>query len=160
MSSALAVHQALREEPDVLREELTRFSNSIPTLLLDPKRVCPTRWANRHATAYSETVFDSLNESIVQSGDNVQPVLARETSDGTFEIVFGHRRHRACLELGPPVLATVCTSAMTYAELFVSMDRCVASCCMCCQAASTASATTGCWPTAAARSTWGWRASF
>ena len=38
-------------------------------------------------------------------------------------------------------------------------SSCAASCCTCCPAASTASATTGCWPTAAARPAWRWRAS-
>ncbi len=37
-------------------------------------------------------------------------------------------------------------------------SSCAASCCTCCPAASIASATTGCWPTAAARPVWRWRA--
>lgn len=38
-----------------------------------------------------------------------------------YEVVFGHRRHQACLELGLPVLATI--TDLTDAELFVEMDR-------------------------------------
>jgi ParB family chromosome partitioning protein len=42
---------------------------------------------------------------------------------GKYEIVFGHRRHRACSELGIPVLATVDTSAVSDHDLFSAMDR-------------------------------------
>jgi ParB family chromosome partitioning protein len=38
-----------------------------------------------------------------------------------YEVVFGHRRHRACLELGLPVLAVV--DNLGGVELFVQMDR-------------------------------------
>lgn len=38
-----------------------------------------------------------------------------------FEIVFGHRRHRACLELGIPVLALV--EDLAEQQLFVEMER-------------------------------------
>lgn len=38
-----------------------------------------------------------------------------------YEIVFGHRRHRACLELGLPVLAMI--EAVDEQSLFVQMER-------------------------------------
>lgn len=38
-----------------------------------------------------------------------------------YEIVFGHRRHRACLELGLPVLAVV--EELSEQDLFVQMER-------------------------------------
>jgi len=38
-----------------------------------------------------------------------------------YEIVFGHRRHRACLELGIPVLCLI--EEVTERELFVQMER-------------------------------------
>jgi ParB family chromosome partitioning protein len=41
----------------------------------------------------------------------------------SYEIVFGHRRHRACLELGLPVLAAISTAPMSDLELFAAMDR-------------------------------------
>ena len=40
-----------------------------------------------------------------------------------YELVFGHRRHRACLELGLPVLAAIWTTPMSDTELFAAMDR-------------------------------------
>lgn len=38
-----------------------------------------------------------------------------------YEIVFGHRRHRACLELGLPVLCLI--EEVTERELFIQMER-------------------------------------
>jgi ParB family transcriptional regulator, chromosome partitioning protein len=46
----------------------------------------------------------------------------REVPGFGHEIVFGHRRHRACLELGLPVLAVVWKGEMSDAELFAAMD--------------------------------------
>jgi hypothetical protein len=34
-----------------------------------------------------------------------------------YEIVFGHRRHRACLELGLPVLAVLATAPMPWRRM-------------------------------------------
>jgi ParB family chromosome partitioning protein len=55
----------------------------------------------------------------------VRKAQVRALSDqpGKYEIVFGHRRHRACSELGIPVLATVDTSAVSDHDLFSAMDR-------------------------------------
>ena len=47
------------------------------------------------------------------------PVAGREDAD--YEIVYGHRRHRACLELGLPVQAI--SEAVSDGELFSAMDR-------------------------------------
>jgi len=52
-----------------------------------------------------------------------QPILVREHLPDQFEIVFGHRRHRACLELGLPVLAAVAEQSLGDIEVFLSMER-------------------------------------
>ena len=41
--------------------------------------------------------------------------------DESYEIVFGHRRHQACLELGLPVLAVI--EDVDDTQLFAEMDR-------------------------------------
>ncbi|MDT7838870.1 ParB/RepB/Spo0J family partition protein [Aquabacterium sp. OR-4] len=48
------------------------------------------------------------------------PALPRPPG-AAYEIVFGHRRHRACLELGLPVLAVVET--LSEQDLFIQMER-------------------------------------
>ncbi len=95
------------------------------TRKLDPALVIPTGWANRHADAFKSADFERLKADIQLSGGNVQAISVRPLAGeaGKFEIVFGHRRHRACLELGLHVLATVETSAISDLELFAAMDR-------------------------------------
>jgi ParB family transcriptional regulator, chromosome partitioning protein len=53
----------------------------------------------------------------------VQAILVRPIEEGNYEIVFGHRRHRACLELGIPVLAAIYTKPLLDLDLFAMMDR-------------------------------------
>lgn len=87
---------------------------------LDPSAIRPSRWANRHETSFAGQDFAALKDEIESAGGNVQPIKVRPAGDG-FELVFGHRRHRACLELGLQVLAVV--EPLTDAELFAQMDR-------------------------------------
>lgn len=95
------------------------------TIKLDASQILPTGWANRHPDAFKSAEFERLKADIALSEGNVQAIkvraLAGET--GKYEIVFGHRRHRACLELGLPVLATIDTAPISDAELFAQMDR-------------------------------------
>lgn len=91
-------------------------------MLLDPQSVQPSRWANRHPASYEGGAFDQLKREIEGSGGNVQPIKVRGLQRGRYEIVFGHRRHRACLELGLPVLATVVPS-MDDRTLWQEMER-------------------------------------
>lgn len=74
--------------------------------LLDPALVASSKWSNRAPESYSGLPYESLKRDIGECGGNVQPIKVRRTADG-YEIVFGHRRHRACLELGVPVLALI-----------------------------------------------------
>lgn len=92
------------------------------TKLLDPKSIQPSRWANRHLSSFEGSAFDQLKREIAGSGGNVQPIKVRSLERDTYEIVFGHRRHRACLELGLPVLATV-VQAMDDRTLWQEMER-------------------------------------
>ena len=99
--------------------------------MLDPHFVRPSPWANRDRRSFEASDFDRLKTSVAATGGNLQPIKVRRVSvtndadktspDESFEIVFGHRRHRACLELGLPVSAIV--AALTDRELFAEMDR-------------------------------------
>lgn len=72
---------------------------------LDPKFVHPPAVSCRHASAFSGAEFDELKMSIQLAGENVQPVLVRScaNAEGHFDLIFGERRHRACLESTEPV---------------------------------------------------------
>jgi ParB family transcriptional regulator, chromosome partitioning protein len=116
---------AVEGELGKLRDRLKEHEGSTPTRKLDPQAVVPSRWANRHAASFSTAEFARLKQDIELAGGNVQPISVRVLIDqpDRYEIVFGHRRHRACSELGIPVLATIDTSAVSDHELFSAMDR-------------------------------------
>ncbi|NUZ09088.1 ParB/RepB/Spo0J family partition protein [Piscinibacter koreensis] len=119
--------QILAAEGETLRlkQQLERYQDSLPTRKLDPTTVKPSRWANRHDAAFTTPEFIRFKADIEHASGNVQPILVRpvESSDQLYEILFGHRRHRACLELGLPVFAAIWTEPMSEAELFAAMDR-------------------------------------
>ena len=108
-----------------LRKQLKTHEGSAPTRRLDASTVAASRWANRHADSFESAEFARLKQDIELAGGNVQPISVRPSADqmGTYEIIFGHRRHRACSELGLPVLATIELNAMSDLELFSAMDR-------------------------------------
>jgi ParB family chromosome partitioning protein len=114
-----------------LRDALQQFDGSLPTRKLDPRQVVPSRWANRHDASFATPDFARFKADIEHAGGNVQPILVRPLAQAAgaaddaarFEIVFGHRRHRACLDLGLPVLAAIWTTPMSDTELFAAMDR-------------------------------------
>lgn len=107
----------------VLEERVREFEGAVPARLLDASKVIGSKWANRDAAGYESADFVALKEEIMQAGGNVQPIKVRPTKGelGDFEIVFGHRRHRACLELQLPVLALV--EEVSDKDLFMEMDR-------------------------------------
>lgn len=123
------------KENELLRTQAARFDGAEPTRLLDATKVVASRWANRHSSSFESADFAALKEEIGRAGGNVQPIKVRPVPAGQaggvgpsyppgeaiFEIVFGHRRHRACLELGLPVLALI--ESATEQELFVQMER-------------------------------------
>jgi len=110
-------------ETTALRDRLKEFEGSLPTRKLDPACVVPSRWANRHDASFQTPAFARFKSDIEQAGGNVQAILVRPIADGRYEVVFGHRRHRACSELGIPVSAAIADEAMPDAELFAAMDR-------------------------------------
>ncbi|MBW8832636.1 MAG: ParB/RepB/Spo0J family partition protein [Burkholderiales bacterium] len=108
-----------------LREQLKEHEGSLPTRKLDPKLITPSQWANRHPDAFRNAEFEGLKQDIATAGGNDQSILVRPIAGEyeRYEIVFGHRRHRACLELGLAVLATIETAPISDLELFSVMDR-------------------------------------
>jgi ParB family chromosome partitioning protein len=106
--------------------ELQQWEGAKAARLIDPTLVEPSRFANRHELNYTGPEFAALRAEIESAGGNVQPIKLRSVAtaaDGQprYEVVFGHRRHRACLELGLPVLAVI--DNLDDRALFVEMDR-------------------------------------
>jgi len=113
------------KEAEALREQLRDFDGALPVRQIDASTVRPSKWANRHADNFVGGEFDALKHEIETSGGNVQPIRVRPLVppvDGArYEVVYGHRRHRACLELGLPVRAMV--EDASDRELFEAMER-------------------------------------
>ena len=76
------------------------------SLMLDPLLVTASQWMDFDIN-YSAPDLMRLKVSIEHTGGNVSPIKVRPVHDGRFEIVLGHARHRACLELRLPVAAVV-----------------------------------------------------
>lgn len=106
-----------------LEDRLRAFDGSLPVRKIDPSTIGPSRWANRHESSFLNAAFAELKREIEIAGGNIQPILVRPlpNSIDRFEVVFGHRRHQACLQLNLPVLAVI--DVVTDRELFTAMDR-------------------------------------
>lgn len=81
---------------------------------IDPQLIIPSPWANRHPDSYMHQDFLDLKLQIATAGGNDVPIkvrpiprASRQIASAAFEVVWGHRRHRACFELDVPVLAHV-----------------------------------------------------
>ena len=116
------VSAAVGLELDTLRERLKAFEGAKPAVRLDPALVRPSKWTNRHESAYASAAFERFKDNIDLADGNGQPILVRRV-DGGYEIVSGHRRHRACSELGLPVFAVVCDEPLSDLDLFLAMER-------------------------------------
>ncbi|NYG35487.1 ParB/RepB/Spo0J family partition protein [Sphaerotilus montanus] len=117
---------------EVARDEPAAPTGSSSTQVIDPKLIVRSRWANRHQANFSGEEFGQLREEIRQAGGNVQAIKVRPLRSPVsavqpgevvprYEIVFGHRRHEACLLEGLPVLAVV--ADVDDRTLFIEMDR-------------------------------------
>jgi len=122
--------EGLREENQRLKAE--RAAGML-VLRLDPKRVRATEFINRHERAFleSDPKFIELKNSLRAHGQE-QPIRVRAVANdpgAEFEIVSGHRRHRAALALdsevegGFPILALLDGKADESRDLVLKMYR-------------------------------------
>lgn len=120
---------------DEANRRLSEYQGADAVLSLDPKTIRRSQWANRVELNFSGADWSAFKDEIESSGGNVEPIKVRRVvfygktaspsadhNDESFEIVFGHRRHQACLELGIPVKALV-AEIMDDRALFAEMDR-------------------------------------
>lgn len=113
---------ALKENVE-LKAELAKWEGALPVQELDPGLIDDSKWANRHQDSFTGTDFAELKEEIKSAGGNVQPIKVRpkKGKSGRYEVVFGHRRLRACRELGLKVRAII--EEADDKKLFIEMDR-------------------------------------
>jgi ParB family transcriptional regulator, chromosome partitioning protein len=110
-----------------LREELRSWDGAKPARLIDPTLIVRSRWSNRDPRHFESAEFEALKQEIAGAGGNVQPIKVRplarpgEDLELRFELIFGHRRHEACRQLGLPVLALV--ESVDEGALFAEMCR-------------------------------------
>lgn len=112
------------QENIALKEELNAWSEATPAKKIDASLIIPSKWANRHADSFNSSEFEKLKVDISEAGGNVQAIKVRPipgANPQSYEVVFGHRRHRACVELGLPVLALI--ESISDQALFEQMDR-------------------------------------
>src|SRR5712692_6730329 len=108
----LMVNSLMKESNEkvaLLEDRLKQFEGVLPVRLIEPDKIIPSKWANRDIHTFQSAEFDQLKEEIAQAGGNVQPIKVRPLAGDAdrYEIVYGHRRHRASLDLNQPVLALV-----------------------------------------------------
>jgi ParB family chromosome partitioning protein len=107
----------------LLEQRLKEFEGILPVRLIEADLIVASKWANRIDDSFASDDFLNLKDEIAQAEGNVQPIKVRPLtgSKDRYEIIFGHRRHRACLDLGLPVLALV--EQIDDKELFKEMER-------------------------------------
>lgn len=111
------------KEASYLKEQLKKFEGCLATKRIDPNLIVRSKWANRHELSFTGPEFDGLKNDIKSQGGNVQPIKVRHLKGDVskFEIIFGHRRHQACLDLGIDVLTII--EDLDEKHLFIEMDR-------------------------------------
>ena len=120
-----APHPALAtvgQEQDTWQDWFRALTGAKPAVQLNPAQVRPSKWACRHESAYASVAFERFKDTIELGEGNTQPILVRRVHDG-YEVVCGHRRHRACRELGLAVFAVVWDEPLSDLELFLAMER-------------------------------------
>ena len=130
MMGFLTAQSGVVQEADALKARVKSLEEKAPLQKLDPAVIKPSKWANRHEASFLTSEFEALKAEIAASGGNVQPIKVRPVSvlNGStppdkpaFELIFGHRRHRACALLGIPVLAAI--EEASDIALFEQMER-------------------------------------
>ncbi len=107
-----------RQQNDGLKDQISRLqaerADGSVVLKLDPKRIAESAYANRHERSLDAGDADLQSLIVdIRTRGQLEPIRVRPASGGDFEyeIVYGHRRHAACLALdadtegGWPVLA-------------------------------------------------------
>ena len=77
ISASIAMGRGVEAENRDLRAKLERFEDATIVEFLDPKRIKPSRFANRHELSFAGAEFEGLKAEIQAAGRNVQPIKVR-----------------------------------------------------------------------------------
>ncbi len=130
MMGFLTAQSTAMQQAEALKERVKTLEGESPLRKLDPLTIRPSKWANRHEASFLTAEFQELKADIAAAGGNVQAIKVRPVpaSNGSirptevsYELIYGHRRHRACMELGIPVLAAI--EEASDVSLFEQMER-------------------------------------
>jgi ParB family chromosome partitioning protein len=118
-------HESLSYEQriETLEAMLAAKADALPVRSLDPQAIRLSKFANRMEASFHTEAHLELKATIEAMGGNSQPigVRAAEKVDNTeWELIWGSRRHRCCIELGMPVKAMVLD--LSDVDLFLAMD--------------------------------------
>jgi len=101
IAASITMGRDLETENNSLKEKLASFDGASVARRLDPKLIRPSAWANRNEASFATESFQALKQDIADHGGNEQAIKVRPLTGGRdrqgaeYEIVFGHRRHRA-----------------------------------------------------------------
>lgn len=117
---------------DQANQRLAEYAGAELVRRLDPATIRRSRFANRDELNFAGPDWEAFKAELASAGGNVEPIKVRRVIDRQspaggalvpeFEIVFGHRRHQGCAELGLLVNAIV-AETMEDRVLFAEMDR-------------------------------------
>ena len=104
------------DQPTAVYPRASNDGKSVLTERLRPELIRPSKWGIRQFSTSIDPEFAGLHQSIAKNKGNLVPIKVRRSAliDGavradmaTYELVYGHRRHRCCLDLHLPVLAII-----------------------------------------------------
>jgi ParB family chromosome partitioning protein len=125
VSASLALGRGVVEDHERLKVRVQELEEAGLIELLDAETIGPSKYANRLEESFRTPEFAELKDEIEAAGGNVQPIKVRKLAVPRgkiqYEIVFGHRRHRACLVLGFKVRVIV--DPVGDLELVTQMER-------------------------------------
>lgn len=125
VTASLALGRGVIEDNDRLKARVQELEEAGLIELLDPETIGPSKYANRLEESFRTPEFAQLKQEIEAAGGNVQPIKVRKLAVPRgkirYEIVFGHRRHRSCLEAGLKVRVIV--DPVSDLELVTQMER-------------------------------------
>ena len=124
MAAHMARESAVFVENEHLKKTLASWDGAVQTRVLDPALVRRSETGNRHEDSFKNEAFIKLKEEISQSGGNLVPAKVcpvPDTNPQEYRVVWGQRRHQACLELKLPFLAVI--EELSEKDAFVEADR-------------------------------------
>lgn len=110
----------------VAQRDLSQWEGAKVARPLDPALISRSRWANRDPRHFESPSFVELKREIASAGGNVVPIKVRllpaaSGDEERYEVVYGHRRLEACLQLGLQVMSFI--DSLGDVDLFVEMER-------------------------------------